>query len=178
MSTQQVFNFLALAGLPVCWVDGASGFVPGVRILNGALAIDPRKALASDVLHEAGHLCVVPGRFRHLMGEDVDAGVQAMLAQCRHLDPDNPLMVQVMQSGECEATAWSWAAGMHLGLDPQIIIENASFEGTGAQLRLALKMGHHFGVHGLARAGFCDLRKNRPTSGPVFPHLRRWLQTH
>lgn len=82
-----------IAGLPVCWGDGATGFLPGVRILNGALAIDPRKALASDVLHEAGHLCVVPGRFRHLMGEDVDAGVQAMLAQCRHLDPDDPLMV-------------------------------------------------------------------------------------
>lgn len=81
--------------------------------------------------------------------------------------------MQVMQSGECEATSWSWAAGMHLGLDSEVIIENASCEGTGAQLRLALKMGQHFGVHGLARSVLCDLRKNRTTSGPVFPHLQR-----
>lgn len=38
-----------------------------------------------------------------------------------------------------------------------------------------LSLGQHFGVHGLARSGFCDLRKQGPDD-VVFPLLKRWLQ--
>ena len=111
-----VVVFLNAIGIVTSHRSGATGFVPGVLITRGKLLFDRDISHVGDLLHEAGHLAVVPSQFRHLFNDDVDHGVELMFNQCRHLNPDDPLLVNVMQASECEATAWSWAAGVSIRL--------------------------------------------------------------
>lgn len=158
-----------------CAVDNrATGFLRGVRIVSGALQVSTTAAL-EDVLHEAGHLAVLPAPFRHLANDDLE-GV------CKHMsdfldtdgcDIDSPLMRAMLQSGEAEATAWAWAAGMHLGLPAEIVISDTSYGGSGTNIRAGLALGRYLGVNGLWHSGMCAA-PNQP--GPHFPHLLQWTQ--
>lgn len=148
----RVADFLNAIGLETNLSVGVKGtFLPGVQIVEGRIRFCSEQALPSDLLHEAGHLAVVPAQFRALMSGDLFAATELMFDQCKNLDSDDLLAVHAMQAGECEATAWSWAAGLHLGLTPDVIIPNESFEGDGEGVRLYLKTRQFFGIHGLAR---------------------------
>ena len=74
---QRVIDFLLTIGLPVVVEPGAKGFVNMVRISAGCLFVDPACA-ASALLHEAGHLAIVPNRFRAYMDDNLQAGIQIM----------------------------------------------------------------------------------------------------
>jgi hypothetical protein len=177
---QKVVDALTAIGLEVLFVDGASGFLSGVRIVGGALHISPDCAV-SDVLHEAGHLSCTPGRYRGRANDDLDVLAREMLDDLDRLkvEPDSPLYRAVIQCSDPEATAWAWAFGRHLGLEPEVIIEDHQYpdddgNGTGAEVRLALSVGRYIGVHGLAHAGFCST--NRFGRLPVYPNLAFWTQ--
>lgn len=60
---ERVIRFLNSIGLEATLKSGARGFVPGVQIKGGTLVIDPCAAL-SAILHEAGHLAIMPSVFR------------------------------------------------------------------------------------------------------------------
>jgi hypothetical protein len=74
--------------------------LPGIKIEAGELLVDAaRLNNPGDLLHEAGHIAVVPDLDRpHLYG---DAGADG--------------------SAEMAALAWSYAACVHLGLDPSVV---------------------------------------------------------
>jgi len=174
-------EFLREIGLGVHFRRGASGFCPGVDISNGQLMIDPEVAYASVVLHEAGHLAIVPDRYRSLLQSNVDEGVNAMLEEVcsMGLPPDHPLYRAAIQTSDPEATAWAWAAGTHLGLPGPEIIRDDEYDGGGAEIRLMLAAGRYLGIHGLAHAGFCHVPSYMARANgieAVFPRLRRWLQ--
>lgn len=71
---EQVLDFFRAIGiryqleaLPV------SGFLLGVLIKNGTLLIDPEQlSYPGDLLHEAGHIAVMPEASRHLLNDNVN----------------------------------------------------------------------------------------------------------
>lgn len=180
-----VVRFLDTIGLPWQWRSGARGFVEHVRIEDGGLLIDPA-AHASAVLHEAGHLSILPAEFRPLAQANVDAVNEIMCAQIDWSDPDSPVCCAAVQCSDPEATAWAWAAGLHLGLSPARIIRDEEYGGDGAEVRLQLLTGRYAGIHGLVHAGLCAAASERFARAQrdmglgvdvrAYPVMTRWLQ--
>lgn len=170
--------FLQHIGLDVRIEEGARGFIDGVRIDKGRLFVDP-KCPVSGLLHEAGHLAIVPAQFRpHLSGDLREAFLRMFEELDRQgLDPDHPLSRAVVQASDPEATAWAWAAGEHLGIPPQRRILDAEYEGTGNIVRFQLQRCAYLGIHGLSHAGFCATRAllAKPEK-PAYPKLAFWTQ--
>ncbi|HDR9179268.1 TPA: hypothetical protein QDB23_006609 [Burkholderia vietnamiensis] len=168
-------NFLNAIGIDTRYEAGASGFTDGCRIDRGRLAVDPGCRI-STLLHESGHLATCPGIFRHLMDGNLYRGHREMLRIVgdANLHPDDPLYRAVIQCSDPEATAWAWSAGMELKLPPEEIIRDDEYDGDGESVRLALRVGAYYGVHGLAHAGFCAIRPR--TGAVVWPRLNFWTQ--
>ena len=87
--------------------------LPGIAIEAGELVIDESRLLyPGDLLHEAGHLAVVPEPERSQLGGDVgqDGG------------------------SEMAAVAWSYAACVHLGLEPSVVFHPDGYKGGSDEL--------------------------------------------
>lgn len=174
----RVLSFLRGVGIPCDITPGASGFIVGVRIYMGGLQVSP-DARVSNILHEAGHLAVLPGRFRRLACDDIDAVVRLMNETVDFSNPDVGEARAAMQSGDAEATAWAWAVGEHLNLPPETVIEDADYDGTGEDMRASLMMRGYLGINGLASAGFCVVRPGaleKARKLPAYPRLAMWVQ--
>lgn len=176
---ERVLGFLERIGIEVQRVDTLQGgFVPGIKIVAGCLQASP-VATVSDLLHEAGHIAIVPAAYRSMIEADADESTGRIVdkAQLSTLDLQDPLLIRLLQIGDAEATAWAWAAGKYLDIPETLIIRDSDYDGGGAVQRQMLSMGRHFGVHGLQAAGFCLVRANPYRSAAtVYPQLKYWLQ--
>jgi len=175
-----VATFLNTIGLVTIEEIGARGFVPGVNIREGVIAIDPTEAKASDLLHEAGHLATVPGCFRHFFSGNVDSGQRRSLEALNEIEAeiDSPVFRAVMQCSDPEATAWAWAVGKYLGIREKDIIEDEDYNGEGEGIRTMLSLNSYVGINGLAHAGFCSIRERSVAINglPAYPKLAMWVQ--
>lgn len=174
---QQAVDFLTKIGLNVEIVQGATGFLPTIEIRDGSLRVDPG-ACASNILHEAGHLAIVPGRFRGYLSGNLNQGmvrIQDVLVE-ENLDPDSYEMRAMMQAGDTEATAWAWAAGKAIGLPEHEIIRSEEYGGEGEGIRFMLSLCAYVGIHGISHAGFCLPRENPYCDRPAYPKMAFWLQ--
>jgi hypothetical protein len=172
-------DFLREIGLRVDHVDSpVHGFVPGVRVLSVGLEVGPNATIDS-LLHEAGHLACTPKPFRSWMNGNLARG-QRLMFQALHsapLEPEDPIIRAALQCSDPEATAWAFAAGRHLGIPDDVIIEDGSYEGDGALVRHMLASNAYAGINGLSHAGLCArglLAKYR--NQPAFPQMLAWLQ--
>nr|WP_272955712.1 hypothetical protein [Pseudomonas aeruginosa] len=174
---ERALSFLRDIGLSVEVVPGAAGFIDHVRIKDGGLQIDPR-CPASGLLHEAGHLAVVPKRYRHWMSGNLYASFNRMLKDPEFLaqEPDSPLYRAVIQATDPEVTAWAWAAGRFLGIPSEVIIQNDEYDGSGRNIRILLQANSYIGINGLSHGGFCVRRKTPYRALPQYPELAFWLQ--
>jgi hypothetical protein len=170
-------EFLRSIGIRVEYQPGVSGFLPNVRIKSGVILVDPvDDRVCGSMLHEAGHIAVIPSLFRSDISDDACASVQsAMDAYCeKHvyfLDGlENPIVRGIMQSGESEAIAWSYAAAHEIGVDTTLPFQ-LGFDGEGAEIHATLGAGCHFGINGLVAGG---MTKMRGSEG--FPRMTRWMQ--
>ncbi|OJA24545.1 hypothetical protein BGV47_30965 [Burkholderia ubonensis] len=172
---EKVMRFLNEIGIPARYEKGATGFTVGCRIDRGTLAVDPA-CRVSTVLHEGAHLAITPRCFRALMNGNLFAGQREMLRIMGETDlhPDDPLYRAVIQCSDPEATAWAWAAGIELGLPGDEIIRADEYGGDGEEIRLALQMRSYIGVHGLAHAGFCEIRERNGVA--AWPQMKFWTQ--
>ena len=128
--------------------------LPGMTIERGVILYDPEQAYApGDLLHEAGHLAVcAPDR--------------------RAAEP-----FEATGGDEITATAWSFAAGRHLGLPTAVVFHPPSFQRSGDSMRENFDEGHYIGVPGLHRYGMAvEPRQAKPGGPPPYPHLLRWLR--
>ena len=100
-------------------------FVPGNWIDHGALVVDESYLnYPGDLLHEAGHLAVAaPTRRPTIVG---DAGPDA--------------------AEEMMAIAWSYAAAVHLCLDPAVVFHPAGYRGGSTALIENFDQGRYVGV--------------------------------
>jgi hypothetical protein len=185
-TTTRCAEFLRTIKLPIIEQPGARGFLPGIEIVAGALLVDFDVCYPGDLLHEAGHLAVLPSRFRRAVNLDLEPTFSKI---SRHLsndqiDPNGEFARQCMQCGEAEATAWAWAAGKFLGLSGEIIIRDGTYEDvpgddSAKAIRVGLSLNRYIGVNGLQAAGWCSVRGGifvARNKLPVFPILNRWLQ--
>ena len=162
----------------VGYLINGSHIGPTVKIVDGGLEYDPDKADPSSLLHEAGHLATMPGRFRHLANGNLSQSHRQMIDQVDFSNPDADEARAAMQCSDPEATAWAWAAGKHLDVPDHLIIMDHEYDGSGQDIRSMLQMNAYLGIHGLAAAKFCIVR-DRPHPLPVYPKLAMWLQpTH
>lgn len=176
-------EWLCSIGLEVEWTkdDPEDSFVPGVWLDQGKIVVNRSVAHIGDVLHEAGHLACVPSKFRHLVerGSLPTPKLQAAIEEYMDTHPfmdehgnEDPVHRGVMQMGDCEATAWAYAASKHLGISPAVLFSDrvrgeVPYDGEGPSIWEALDRNAYFGINGLQAAQFCSVRD--------FPKMRRWL---
>lgn len=160
-ATDRIIHFLRGIGVAVRETNFASAsFLPGVRIVDGGLHVD-RVALRwpGDLLHEAGHLAVVPASARTALNDALEA------------------QQKIEHGGEVEATAWAYAAVVHLGLDPAVLFHEGGYHGQSAALIRTFSYGVYPGSFGLAQAGMTLIGQDAVHAGiPPYPHMTQWLR--
>lgn len=161
-TTERILKFLQEIGLVVreALLPGDC-FLPGIRIVQGRLVVDRQQLRwPGDLLHEAGHLAVVPAALRPSMDDALEQ------------------LPAVEHGGEIEATAWAWAALMHLQLPSQVLFHEGGYRGHAAGLRINFEMGIYLGASGLVDAGLAWLPGPDLAAGaPIYPRLRQWLRS-
>jgi hypothetical protein len=144
---ERILEFLTTIGVEVRLepID-APTVLPGMTVDRGALVVDEaRLAYVGDLLHEAGHIAVVPSADRGALSANVGA------------DGGN----------EMAALAWSYAAGRHLGLAPEVVFHEHGFLGGARALIENFESGHYIGVPILV---WREL-----TTTEAYPAMARWL---
>lgn len=130
-------------------------FLPGILVDHGTLRFDGGKLqYPGDLLHEAGHLAVMPPERRRRAHVTVgkDGGE------------------------EMAAIAWSWAALVHLKMDPGVVFHSAGYHGGGQAIVENFAAGRYFGVPFLQWRGLTfEPRQAKRLGVEPFPTMLKWL---
>lgn len=157
----QVVSFLRETGIPVYFdtIEGQT-FLPGISISNGTILVDKDKlTYPGDILHEAGHIAVVPAADRSTLSEDSIAKREQREAE------------------EMMAIAWSYAACVHLGIDATFVFHENGYKGGGGSIADNFKAGRYFGVPMLQWTGMAlERKKEEAPDLPVYPAMIKWLR--
>ena len=156
-----ILVFLRTVGLSVTIGEVNDGtFLPGIEVANGGLIVNPSKLkYPGDLLHEAGHLAVTPARYRGGLSGEVQT-------------PES-----VAELIELEAILWSYAACLHIGIDPRVVFHENGYHGQSEALLLSFSVGVYPGVQGLERAGMAMSRSDAALQGgEPFPVMLKWLK--
>lgn len=145
----QIMAFLRAIGLSLREQELPETCVlPGISVDAGVLLIDRQKLLfPGDLLHEAGHLAVVPSAQRALLTIDVgdDGGL------------------------EMGAIAWSYAAAVAIGLPAEVVFHDSGYKGGADSLRTNFAAGRYIGVPILQWRGLTD------RNSKSYPEMLKWL---
>jgi len=155
MPLDRILSFLSAIGIAVRERPlPAATFLPGIFIERGELVIDRAKlAHPGDLLHEAGHIAVMPPADRPALNDNIPTG----------------------PGEEMAAIAWSYAACRHLQLAPEIVFHPEGYKGASRSLLDNFADGRFLGVSLLQWYG---LTRERPDESgqPVYPAMIRWLR--
>ena len=143
--TDRITAFLEAIGVPCRRGTIADATVlPGILIEHGGIVYDEDTLrYPGDLLHEAGHLAVMTPERRLRARPNV--GKYA--------------------AEEMMAIAWSYAAAVHLGLDPAIVFHEDGYRGGSAALIQAFTLPTPVGVPMLQWLGMTK----------EYPAMIRWL---
>jgi hypothetical protein len=154
--TEKILAFIAQIGIEVIRTElHQQTFLPGIAAEQGVLLVDRSKLLyPGDLLHEAGHLAVMPPERRKLvrgnMGEDLGEEMMAM--------------------------AWSYAASVHLALDPSVVFHDGGYHGWSKAFIENFTNGRYVGVPMLQWIGLTADDKQAKLMGvKPYPHMIKWL---
>jgi hypothetical protein len=145
---ERMISFLDRIGLSVRTSEiSEPSFLPGIAIRGGALVVDESRLLyPGDLLHEAGHLALLPPEARAEIF--ADAGVDAGF--------------------EMGAIAWSYAAALHLGIDPAVVFHESGYKGASTSILENFAAARYIGVPILQWVGL--------TTTEAYPSMHRWLR--
>jgi len=134
-------------------------FLPGLSIQGGAILIDTeRLQYPGDILHEAGHVAVVPAAER--------AALTAATIEKR----------QRREAEEMMAIAWSYAACVHLNLDPYVVFHDEGYNGGGNYIADCFSNKNYFGVPMLQWIGMtADEKKAMDLGVKPYPFMLKWI---
>ena len=160
--TDKAIAFVKELGIPVDYkpLPEEECFLPGLLIENGAIIIDAEKLkYPGDILHEAGHLAVLlPDERKTLMGIGI-ADRKDRSAE------------------EMAAIAWSYAACVHLGIDPSFVFHGQGYQGGGEYIVENFSQGQFFGVPMLQYYGMsAEPHKATELGWPAYPKMKQWLR--
>ncbi len=150
----------------------SEGFLPGILVYGMHLYIGPELS-PGDLLHEAGHIAIVPKMFRSFLKGDVEGSLDKYANEYikTHFNPncdEDPIIRGLLQCGEAEAIAWSYAAAIAAGIPPTSVFHSAAYDGEGESIIFALSMSAHPGINGLQAANMTTVK--------MFPKMKKWLQ--
>jgi hypothetical protein len=158
----RIVSFLTEIGIAVHFETlDAQPLLPGVDIRNGSLIVDVAKLVwPGDLLHEAGHIAVMPAALRGLMSGELSDG------------PTAP------HAGEVEATAWAYAAIVAIGLPPEILFHEGGYQGQSQGLIFTYSCGVYPGAVGLAHAGLTVVKHSATghEQTMIYPRMLKWLR--
>lgn len=130
-------------------------FLPRVSIDRGAVVFDrERLAYPGDLLHEAGHVAFTP------------AAERASLSAASTFD----------LGLDHAAIAWSYAALLHLGLEPEVLFHEGGYQGNSRAFIENFAKGRYVGVPLLDWAGLTNDPHRRGAPEPKYPKMIRWLR--
>ncbi|AUN29625.1 hypothetical protein [Niveispirillum cyanobacteriorum] len=185
---EPIVAFLRGIGIGVEFGPGAqNGFLPGVNIHAGVIHVDPETLVGpGDLLHEAGHMAVLPKRYRSGLGSDLDADMHRLIAEeVGPGIPDDAILAVPKQQGEFMAQAWSYAAALHIGVPPDCIFFPGSYKHDDYEgvhpMQAWIESGTHYGPAALARVGMTGPAGIFAMMGggnglPPYPVMSRWVQ--
>jgi hypothetical protein len=159
--TKKIADFLKEIGIEVCSVNlDVPTFLPGILVEDGKILADESKlTYPGDLLHEAGHLAMAPANLRSSLSGEVSI-------------PDVR-----METVEIQTIAWSYAAMVHLGLDPKVVFHEGGYGVESERLLFNFSNGVYIGINGLVDAGLTEMGKLATERGvPEFPHMLKWLR--
>lgn len=158
---QKIAGFLNAIGIETVPARPGEGcFLPGIRVENGRLLVDEEHlAYPGDLLHEAGHLALAPAGVRAgLSGEVVIPGAD-------------------MDAMEILATAWAFAATVHLELAPDVLFHTGGYRGKSESLIFTYGLGVYPGANGLEKFGLTATgAAARRLNAKPYPHMLKWLR--
>ncbi|MGZ4975639.1 MAG: hypothetical protein ACXV8O_00695 [Methylobacter sp.] len=155
--TLQITDFIAGIGIPVRAGEVPDDVIlPGILIDNGTLVVDEAKLkYPGDLLHEAGHLAVMPSMQRNASYNDVSKNA----------------------GDEIATLAWSWAALVYLNLPPEVLFHPDGYKGESDWLIDIFSNGGTMGVPLLQWMGLtAEPSKAEQLGWKAFPQMQRWLR--
>ncbi|WP_276132236.1 hypothetical protein [Polluticoccus soli] len=163
MLTQKMITFIRSIGIEVeCTAIHEITFLPGILIKNGKLVVDEAKLLyPGDLLHEAGHLAVMPAEERKIAGGNVGEDKERSQAG----------------GEEMMAIAWSYAALTHLGLSPQVVFHPNGYKGASDWYIEQYTNGRYIALPTLQWIGLCyDENNAHANNMKPYPHMIKWIR--
>lgn len=128
--------------------------MPGILIDQGGLAFDrARLAHPGDLLHEAGHIAVTPPSQRAALSGNLNSS----------------------QADEIAAQAWSYAAALHIGLDPAVVFHPSGYRDSSEALLAAFAGPMPPGAPLLQWFGLTRMQDDG-SGAAVFPRMSGWLR--
>jgi hypothetical protein len=161
--TAAITQFIASIGIPVVFQPITdSTFVPGILITKGTIIVDIDQLLyPGDLLHEAAHIAVAIPEDRQLM----------------HGDVGNLTEKSKSDGEEMMAIAWSYAACVHLNIDPAVVFHPAGYKGSSDWYIEQYTSGNMVYLPLLQWAGFCyDAINADKNGGEPYPKMIRWTR--
>ena len=157
---EPILRFLAEIGIAVEYAELIRDTVlPGIDIQLGRLVIDSSKLEhPGDLLHEAGHIAVVPTAERSTLSS-VNIGARKDQA-----------------AEEMMAIAWSYAAALHVGIHPYVVFHEHGYHGGGKEIADNFIDGRYFGVPMLEYAGMSGREELNNKFHSLFPKMSRWTR--
>ena len=155
--TSRIAGFLREIGVEVRAAEVPEGsFLPGILIERGCMIIDEARLLyPGDLLHEAGHLATMTAEDRAARAGDVGADL----------------------GEEIGAIAWSYAAAVHLEIDPAVVFHPHGYRGASDGFLTNFRAGRYVGVPLLQWMELTLDEKNARAEGlPSYPHMLKWLR--
>lgn len=154
----RISEFLHSIGIVVVpqKIEGPT-FLPGIRIVDGSIHADEERMYPGDLLHEAGHLAVVPKKIRSTFNDNVVYDENTAVGE------------------EIGAIAWSWAALKYLNLEPEVLFHPDGYKGNSDSFIENFSNGQYFGVPILQWKGLCiEKRQATLTTTEPYPYMIKW----
>lgn len=159
--TDTIISFIRSIGIRVYdkVIEGET-FLPGIEIQHGELIIDRRNLhYPGDLLHEAGHIAVAPAEERSQLNVE-------------HIKASKD-----REAEEMMAIAWSYAACIHLNIDPLIVFHEHGYKGDGKNIADNFNKKQYFGVPMLQWVGLtADEKRGAELQIAPYPAMIKWLR--
>lgn len=138
-------------------------FVPGIHIEHGTIWFNRSQlTYPGDLLHEAGHLALMEPDKRANATGDLEPG------DGKTMNPD---------SLEVGVILWTWAALLHLNLDPRVVFHEEGYRGSSDWFIENFSSGNYIGLPLLQWLGLCKHQNATDEGIPEFPHMIKWLRS-
>jgi hypothetical protein len=153
---EKCVDFLNAIGIQTLFREIEPGsFLPGLSIENGTIVVDVQQLQhPGDILHEAGHIAVVPAKDRS------------------RLTASSIINRQNREAEEMMAIAWSYAVCIYLEIDPYFVFHAEGYRNGSDYIVESCGDNTYFGSSMLQEIGLTA----GESKNSFFPNLKQWLR--